>query len=251
MQWPWRRAERELDAEVRYHLDALAEEFERQGCSRAEAMRRARREFGGVEQVKEECRDVSGWRWAREAAQDVRFGWRMMKKTPAISIAAVATLALGIGATTAILTLADTILWRRLPVPAPEQLSEIFWFAQAHPGDLNRGASGSAFRDGALRVADFFSFQAYRAMRDGARGKAQIAGHLHIQRVSAAYGGQVHVADLRAVTGNFFQVLGLGAAAGRVLQDSDEAGDATPAVVITHRYWQARLSGAREAVGSG
>ncbi len=86
-------------------------------------------------------------------------------------------------------------------------------------------------------------------MREAAPAKIQIAGHLNIQPVSAAYGGQVHVADLRAVTGNFFAVLGLGTAVGRVLQDSDEAGNAAPSVVVTHRYWQSRLGGAREAVG--
>jgi hypothetical protein len=162
MRWPWKREDNELDLELRYHLETMADGFEAEGMTRAEAMRRARREFGGVERVKDECRDESRWRWVLEVGQDLRFGWRMMKKTPAISMAAVATLALGIGATTAILTLADTLLWRSLPVASPEQLSEILWFAKDRVGPMNSGSSGSNFREGALRVADFFSFAAYQ-----------------------------------------------------------------------------------------
>ena len=249
MRWPWNREESELDLEVRYHLEALADEFEKQGLTRAEAMRRARAEFGGVERVKDECRDESRWRWMVEAVQDLRFGWRMMKKTPAISAAAVATLALGIGATTAILTLADTLLWRSLPVPAPEQLSEILWFSKSRPEGLNTGSSGSMFPEGAVRVADFFSMPAYQGMRESVKAKAQVAGHLYIDRVSTAYAGRVTVADERAVTGNFFLTLGLQPFAGRLLQDADEAADATPVVVLTHRFWKSKLGGAMEAIG--
>ena len=89
MRWPWKREDSELDLELRYHLEAMADAFEAEGMTRAEAMRRARREFGGVERVKDECRDESRWRWVLEVGQDLRFGWRMMKKTPAISMAAV------------------------------------------------------------------------------------------------------------------------------------------------------------------
>ena len=250
MRWPWKREDSELDLELRYHLEAMADAFVAEGMTRTEAMRRARREFGGVEQVKDECRDESRWRWVLEVGQDLRFGWRMMKKTPAISVAAVATLALGIGATTAILTLADTLLWRSLPVPAPEQLSEILWFSKARPEGLNKGSSGSMYPEGPLRVADFFSFAAYQNMREIATGKAQVAGNIGTERVSTAYEGRVTVADSRAVTGNFFQTLGLLPLEGRLLQDSDEADGSTPVVVLTYRFWMGKLGGQTDAIGN-
>lgn len=249
MRFPWQREESELDRELRYHLETLADGFEREGLTRAAAMRRARKEFGAVEQIKDACRDERRWAWLAQVGQDLRFGWRMMRKTPAISVAAVATLALGIGATTAILTLADTLLWRSLPVPAPEQLSEILWFSKDRPEGLNTSSSGSMFPEGALRVADFFSMAAYRNMRETVQAKARIAGHLYNSRVSTSFAGQVNVADERAVTGNFFQTLGVQPYAGRLLQDGDEAANAAPVVVLTHRFWASRLGGERSAVG--
>lgn len=250
MRVPWRREESELDRELRYHLETMADGFERDGMTRAAAMRRARREFGGVESIKDACRDEHRWSWLAQIGQDLEFGWRMMRKTPSVSIAAVLTLALGIGATTAILTLADTLLWRTLPVPAPEQLSEILWFSKDRPEGLNSGSSGSMFRDGTLRVADFFSMAAYRNMRETVKGKARIAGHLYNQRVSISYAGRVSVAEERPVTGNFFTALGLQPHQGRLLQDSDDAAGAAPVVVLTHRFWASKLGGERTAAGS-
>src|SRR5438445_9679524 len=112
MRWPWTKQESDLDREVWHHLESLADSFQKQDMSRAEAMRQARIEFGGVERVKDECRDESVWHLPLNTVQDIRFGWRMMKKTPSITLAAVVSLALGIGATTAILSLAGAPLWR-------------------------------------------------------------------------------------------------------------------------------------------
>lgn len=249
MKWPWQREDSELDLEVRYHLEALADGFEKEGMTRAQAMRRARAEFGGVERVKDECRDESRWHWLMEAGQDIRFGWRMMKKTPSITAAAVATLALGIGATTAILTLADTLLWRFLPVPDPQQMSEVMWAALKRPEGLNTGGSGSSFPDGPLRVADYFAFSSYYAMRDAVASKAQLAGHLYGDRLSTAYNGRVNVAGGRAVTGNFFQTLALQPFAGRLILPSDDEASAEPVVVLTHRFWASKLGGSVDAIG--
>src|ERR1044071_83116 len=136
MQWPWRKAETDLEREVRGDLDMLAEAHQRAGRSRAEAMEKARIDFGGVDQVKEQCRDIRWWSWLAELVQDARYGVRVMRRTPAITIAAIISLALGIGATTTILSLADALLWRLLPVPEPQQLTELFWTAKDHPDGL-------------------------------------------------------------------------------------------------------------------
>ncbi len=177
MRTPWNKAETDLDREVQYHLESLADTFQSQGMSRDEAMRQARREFGAVESIKEECRDERWWRPLAEVARDLRFGWRMMRRAPAITGAALLSLALGIGATTAILSLADVLLWRTIGVPEPEQLSEVFWASKQRTG-LNRRAVGSIHKDGALMVADFFSTQGLDALRDAAKGKADIAAQM-------------------------------------------------------------------------
>jgi predicted permease len=249
MQWPWRKAESDLDREVQHHIEMLAEAYQRDGLPREEAMRRARLDFGGMDQVKEECRDVRWWSAPARVWQDVRFGWRVMRTTPAITIAAVVSLALGIGATTTIVTLADVLLWRTLAVPAPAQLGEVFWEAHARPDGLYRSSSGSNFRDGGLQVADFFSRSAYDAMRTMAANKAEVAAHTDIDDVSTSFRGSVTVARLRPVSGNFFSMLGLLPHAGRLLAASDDHAGAVPVAVLTHRFWSQVLGGDLSVIG--
>ncbi len=249
MKLPWQKAESELDLEVRYHLEALADGFEKQGMTRAAAMKKARAEFGGVEKIKDECRDESRWNWLMEIGQDVRFGLRMMRKSPAITAPAVVTLALGIGATTAILTLADALLWRSLAVPAPEQLTEILWTSKSRAEGLVGPVSGSSFRDGGLRLMDYFSQGGYEAIRERAAGKAQVAAHLNSFPASTSFAGKVTVAKVRGVSGNFFPMLQVRPFAGRLLSDANEQAGAAPAVVVTYRYWVNQLGGSFEVIG--
>jgi len=249
MKWPFQKAETDLDLEVRYHLEALADGFEKEGLTRAQAMKRARAEFGGVEKIKDECRDESRWNWVFQIGQDLRFGWRMMRRSWPITAAAVATLALGIGATTAILTLADALLWRSLGVPNPEQLTELLWTSKDRPEGLIRGSSGSSFMDGGLRVADFFSQNGYEAIRQAAKGKAEVAAHINDSAVSTSFAGKVTVAVMRGVSGNFFPMLQVQPFAGRMLSDADEQAGASPAVVVTHWYWAKHLGNTEDAIG--
>lgn len=249
MRLPWQKAETELEREIRYHLESLAAEYELQGRSRKEAEQQARKVFGGVESVKEECRDLRWWRWAADGVQDLRYGWRMIRKTPSISVAAVVSLALGIGATSAILTLAHTLLWSDLGVKAPQQLDEVLWISQDHAGGMVRSTSGSMYQDGALRVADFFSRAAIGAMQQRTAGKAQIAGHIGGELVSSSVNGKVSVVRLRGVTGNFFAVVGARQAAGRLLQQADDTPSSVPVLVVTHRFADRTWGSDSAAVG--
>ena len=129
--WQWlrkgERVEQRLDAELRFHFDNVVAEHLRAGLSEVEARRRARLQFGGIEQVKEECRDGSGacggW---RELARDIRFTCRSLRKSPGFAIVAILTVALGIGANTAIFSVLNTYLYRALPYPHSEQLVRVF-----------------------------------------------------------------------------------------------------------------------------
>jgi len=243
MRTPWSKAESDLDREVQYHLESLADSFQSQGMSRAEAMREARREFGAVESIKEQCRDERWWNPLAQIGRDLRFGWRMMRRAPAITGAALLSLALGIGATTAILSLADVVLWRTLGVPDPEQLSEVLWESK---GDsrIYRSSNGSNYRDGGIEVADFFSSSALDAMRTATVGKGEVAAQMGDSPVSASFEGHLAIAQLRSVTGNFFSMLHVQPAMGRVLNDRDNTATATPVVVLSHRYWVSQLGAA-------
>ena len=117
--------ETELDEELRAHVEHEADKYVQSGLSRDEALRKARLEFGGLEQVKEECRDARGVTMIENTIKDLRYSARMLRKNPVFTVVAVATLALGIGANTAIFSLLDAVMLRFLPVEKPEELVQL------------------------------------------------------------------------------------------------------------------------------
>ncbi len=241
MGWIWRGRENQLAREIAHHLQQLAAEYERDGYSREEALLMAKRAFGGSEQVKEECRDERRFAWLGGIWQDVVFGLRMMRRTPLLTLATLVSLALGIGANTAIVSLMDVVLWRTLPVPHSEQLRLIHWKGQGFPQDLASSASGAMWAEEGERVADFFSYRAFQQMRQGLKGQASVAAYAHAEEVSVSYAGHALVGHERPVSGSFFGTLEVGPEFGRLLSDADEENNTTPAVVLSHRFWATAL----------
>ena len=247
--WRRRHADLELEREVASHLHHLTEEYVGQGHSREEAQRMARHDFGGVEQIKEDCRDQRAWAWSTGFFQDVVFGIRMLRRTPIVTAAAVLSLALGIGANAAVVSLMDVVLWRNLPVPDPRELSLVHWTGQGHNRELTDGAAGSVHPDGATRVADFFPDRAFTELRKRVTGYASVAAFNFTQQVSTSYSGRPAVGQERPVSGSFFETLRVNAKQGRTLTDADDHYASPPAVVVSHRFWVQSLASDEGAIG--
>src|SRR5256886_8131691 len=235
--------EQELDDELRFHIEREAEKYERQGMSHEPALRRARLAFGGVEQVKEASRDMRGIARLESIVRDLRYAMRSLKSRPAFTLTVIATLALGIGANTAIFTLVDALVLRPLPVLHPEQLVIV-----SDPAEVNTNNVG-------LPLTDYVSVPLYRDVRARntvftdmyANGES---GTLDVQ-MGPGTNATAEQPHARFVTGNFFSVLGVPAYAGRTFTAAeDETPGEDPVAVLTYDYWQGRFSGSSAAIGS-
>lgn len=215
------RTEREMDAELRFHIDALAEDLVRSGLSREEALRRARIEFGGIERAKEECRDVRGINFVETLLGDLRFGFRMLRKSPGFTTVGVLTLALGIGANTAIFSLTDQAVLRWLPIKNPEQLFEL------HPDFL--------IPEYEKLAAHTKSFSEMFASDKG----PMIAG---IDGVPENILG-------RFVSGTYYSVTGTHAILGRVITPQDDHPASSLVCVLSQNYWKWRFGNSAQVLG--
>jgi predicted permease len=233
----------DLEDELRSHIDLAVEENLKRGMSREEARRAALREFGGVTQTKEEFRRQRGLPFVEVLAQDARYAARQLRKSPGFTLTVVVTLALGIGANTAIFTLVQGILLRTLPVSDPSRLYRI--------GDKNLCCYYNGFQkdNGEFNL---FSYDLYLHLKQSAPEFEQLAavqagGESFTVRIGAAPAKQMHS---EYVSGNYFETLGVGAYAGRPLNESDDTPSASPALVISYRTWQSEFAADPGTVGS-
>jgi len=181
--------------------------------------------------------------------QDLRYAMRMLLKKPSFTAVVVITLALGIGANTALFSVVDAMLLKKLPVKEPDQL--VLFQAQA-PEDFSYGSyNGVANRDPAtgLRVMTSFPYQSFARLR--AQGESALSDVFAFGDVglNVQADGEADVARGQAVSGNYFAGLGVPALIGRTLTDEDDKAAATPVAVLSHRYWQRRFGGDPPVVG--
>jgi predicted permease len=224
------RLDADLDDEVRAHLDLLAAEYERRGMSHGEARAAARRAFGGVDQMKEIYRDRRGFPWIEDAAQDVRYAVRVLIASPGFAAVAILTLALGIGANTAIFSLLDAVMLRSLPVQRPHEL-----------------VVGSYVVDGRdQHPVAAYQFRALRARRDVL---ADLAAFRPLP-LAVNHRGESDWVIGQLVSGNYHSVLGVRAVLGRTLTSADDAVQGSgDFAVISYGYWQRRFGGALTVIG--
>jgi putative ABC transport system permease protein len=217
--------EKQLEAELRFHLDQQIGDYVAAGMTPEEARRRARLEFGGLDQVKEECRDVGATRFIETLIQDVRYGGRMLRKNPGFTAVAVLTLALGIGVNTAIFSFADALLFRPLPVKDPARVLTLFRRSIQDPQNYS-SFSHPAFIDLRRSVREIFS---------------DLLAYCSIP-VNLSTAGNNERLDGGIVSGNYFTLLGVRPALGRgFLPEEDETAGARPVAVISYGLWQRRF----------
>jgi len=237
-----RQFEVDLEEEMRLHLEWRQQEQLQSGMTADDARAVALRRFGNPTALREKSRIAWGWEWFEHLAQDVRYGLRMLRKSPGFTAVAVLTLALGIGANTAIFSLIDAILLRTLPVASPH---ELVLSSDSPAGGTNSGTQTghwmrfssenyTYFRGHSESFRDLCAFQS--SWNDL---KIRVAGATG--RPDSAYG--------RLVSGNFFSFLGLSAAAGRLFSSDDDRLGASPAVVLNYAYWTRKFQNDVSIIG--
>lgn len=224
------REERDLDHEIRSHELLLADERIRAGMNPQEARRQARLELGGVEQVKELVREIRAGHLFETLWQDIRYAVRMLRKNPGFTAVAVLTLALGIGANTAIFSLANAFIFRPLPVKNADRLVRV---------TIQRGAN----RPGPMSYLDFLEYRQHSTVFSDMTGYAlDIAG--------LGYQGHADRVVISYVPSNFFAMLGIHAAAGRLIEPGEGDKPRTGFVVVLgHSFWKKRFGGDQNVIG--
>jgi len=228
------RMENEMDAELRFHVEARADDLVRSGVTRQDALRRARLEFGGIERAKEECRDARGTSFIETLLQDIRFASRILRKSPGFTAVAVLTLAVGIGASAAVFSLVNAILLRPLPYPdsgrivLPELIS---------PPGVNLGSEYIPWGQLQFRMLtrDAHPFQTVSAFQNDS--------------FNMTGAGEPTFLDGFRASQEFFSSLGVSPALGRAFTAEEDQPGQEYEVIISDRLWRERFGADRNILG--
>ena len=228
--------ESELEKEVLDHFERQVSDYRRSGLTEEEARRKARLVFGSLEGIREDCRDARGTRWAENLYHDLRFAMRTLRRSPGFAIVAAFSLALGIGANTAIFSVMDALMLRTLPVAHPEQLVL-----------FGEGLMSGVSDDFPNRNQELFSRPFYQEVQARSDVFSDIAAVESMSGdVHARFSGsnsELEPVKMQLVSGNYFATLGVRAAAGRVLTPEDDRTPGSAAVVVmSYGYWQRRFA---------
>src|SRR5882672_1246110 len=230
-----KKLESDLDRELHFHLDQRISDLERSGLPTEKARRQALLELGGIAQIQEEARDIWLNRWLRDFVYDLRFSARSFLRNPSFTATAVLSLALGIGATTALYSLIDQIALRALPIDHPERLVLFNW-----NGEQLAETFGS---DNLMSYPICRDLQEQKQFFDGVFCRAATT-------VNFSTGGEPLLTPAELVSGTYFSILGVSPALGRLLLiDDDQVPGSSPVVVLSYDFWQNQFGGAQDIVG--
>ena len=229
--WHAEEIHREIAEEVRFHIDMRTEENILRGMSPDEARHEAERRFGNLTQIKERGYEVRGGRWLETSWQDLRFGSRMLRKHPGFTVAAVFTLALGIGANTAIFSVVNAVLMRPLPYPNPEQLIAI-----------QDSLPGIGFPKAGLTEAEFLR------LRDETQTFERVTVYVY-ETFTLTGAGEPERISSGLVSSDFFPLLGVEMEIGRGFRREEESEGQNDVVILSHGFWQRKFASNPDVLG--
>jgi predicted permease len=250
--WGRKEKDHELQDEIQSHLEMAKRERVERGEDKREAERAARREFGNVGLVKDVTRTVWGWRWIEDFIEDARYGIRTLGKNPGFTAIAVLTLALGIGANTAIFSLIDAALLRSLPVHDSDQLVLLEWHANKEPKRLSSSSYGDCRQQRTKTAAGGCSLSQpfFEKVRAQNAFFSNVAAFAWADRLNlSGNGAPKMINQVGFVSGEYFETLGVQPAVGRLIGPDDLAPSATPTIVLSYNYWRTEFGGSPTAVG--
>jgi macrolide transport system ATP-binding/permease protein len=239
-----RRRYNELSESIREHLDEKIADLMDRGMTQEQAESTARREFGNVTRIEERSREVWQWPTLESTWADVRYALRRLGRSPGFAITVILTIALGIGANTAIFTLIHAILMKSLPVNDPQSLCRI--------GDSYKDCCFTNGLENDNGDFDIFSYDAYRYLQKDTPEFEQLAAvQSDERRISVRRGESIAKSERSEyVSGNYFNTFGIEAFAGRVFTDADDASAAPPVAILSYRAWQSDYARDPSVVGS-
>jgi predicted permease len=223
---------REIDQELQFHLQQQMEKYLQAGFTREQASQRARLELGGLTQITENCMEARGVSFVEHMGQDVRYAMRMFGRTPGFTAVIVVTLALGIGANTAVFSLINAVLLKMLPVKDPEQLVKL---SKIQP------VSGPN---------DYFSYPEVERFQRATQAFSAVFAFANLGGVNVEAKGHGEIAIGQVVSGNYFSALGVSAILGRTIVPADDQLAGSSVAVISYKYWRERLAGDPAVVGT-
>src|SRR6266478_3635857 len=224
------RMESEMDAELRFHIEAYAQDLVSGGVPRQEAMRRARLEFGGIERVKEEGREARGVNLVESLVQDLRYGLRMLRKSPGLTAVAVLTTALGIAANVSVFSFVDGLFLRSVPAKNPERLVRIV--APENDGE------------------GLFSIPEFAYLRDRAKTVEELTAHYSTAPLYVSANGETGEVTGAVVSSSYFSLLGLQPRLGRFFTNGeDSVPDRDAVAVLGYGFWQRIYGGDSGVIG--
>jgi predicted permease len=243
-----RALDRDLDDELRSHLEMATQENRRRGMSDEEARRKAMRDFGGVTQVRETVRMREGLPFFENLSRDLGYALRMLRKSPGFAAIAIGSLALGIGANTAIFSIAKQVLLDRLNVPHPAELRLFAWrsarksVVHSSWGDWDKTSNGV--------TSTSFSYPVYQLMRKQNHQLADLFAFKNLGRMNVTVDGEAEVVQGDLVSGNFYQQMGVEPQLGRAIGPADdEKPGASPVATISDGYWTRRFNRSPAVIG--
>jgi macrolide transport system ATP-binding/permease protein len=245
------QADSDLQREVELHLEQLTKERVAEGMSRSEALAAAKREFGSVSLTEEECRDMRRMSFIDDLMRDVVFAIRGLTKSPVFTIAALLSLALGIGANTAICSFIEATMMRDLPVSDPESLVILNWQAKGEPKIVRQqhGDTNGHHDPGGMYVSDAFPYPFFESASAHDDLLSSILAFADAERLNLVAENEASLVSGKYVSGNYFSILGAPPAVGRLIGRDDDHAGANPVAVISYRLWQQRFAGAANAIG--